>query len=243
MGRGTEPSVKDPGLALVTGGTGALGRVVAARFLRDGYRVAVTYRSSRGWKSLAEEESQAVARGDLRGFEADVTDESSVREIVARVRGGLRVVAHAAGGYAGGEPIESVSESTVRRMMDLNLVSAFWVAKHAIPPLRESGRGRLLFVSSRGAWTHDPGAGAYAAAKLGLHALVGTLARELRGSGITANAILPSIMDTDANRAAMPGARPETWVAPESVAALLSYLASDDASAVSGALIPIYGGA
>ena len=129
----------------------------------------------------------------------------------------------------------------MRTMIDLNLVSAFWAAKHVIPHAKKTGSGRLLFVSSRGAIEYYPGAAAYAAAKIGLHGLVGTLAKELRADGVTANAILPSVIDTAANRAAMPKSRFDDLVRPDEVAALLAFLASEAASAVSGALIPIYG--
>jgi NAD(P)-dependent dehydrogenase (short-subunit alcohol dehydrogenase family) len=155
--------------------------------------------------------------------------------------GGLRVLAHVAGGYVGGAPVENVEAKTVRLMLDLNLASAFWAAKHVIPHAKASGRGRLLFISSRGAVEASAGASAYAASKAGLNALVLTLAKEVGVFGITANAVMPSIIDTPQNRAAMPGAKFDTWVRPEQVAGLLAFLASDAAAATSGALIPIHG--
>ncbi|MEK7316188.1 MAG: SDR family oxidoreductase, partial [Candidatus Eisenbacteria bacterium] len=124
---------------------------------------------------------------------------------------------------------------------DTNLVSAFWAAKHVIPHAKRRARGRLLFISSRGALESYPGAAAYAAAKLGLHALVETLAKELKHEGVTANAVLPSLIDTAANRASMPDGKFDNWVKPEAVAQLLLFLASEAAAATSGALIPIYG--
>jgi NAD(P)-dependent dehydrogenase (short-subunit alcohol dehydrogenase family) len=232
--------------ALITGGTGAVGQSVTDRFLRDGYRVAVTYRVPPEWDALAGSHAEAVASGALLGIATDVTDHDSMQAAVAqcvRAFGGLRVLVHLAGGYAGGSHVEALDAKTVRGMIELNLVSAFWAAKHAVAAIRAGGEGRLLFVSSRGAVETYPGAAPYAAAKLGLHALVGTLAKELKGSGITANAILPSVIDTAANRASMPDADPRTWVRPEDVAALLSFLASEAAATTSGALVPIYGSA
>jgi NAD(P)-dependent dehydrogenase (short-subunit alcohol dehydrogenase family) len=232
------------GAAFITGGTGALGRAVVARFLADGLSVAVTYQHEQEWRELAAAEAAASGSGSLRGIRADVTDEESLRAAVADAAaafGGLRVLAHLAGGYAGGTTVERMEASTIRHMIDLNLVSAFLAAKHVIPHAKQSGSGRLCFVSSRGAVECYPGAAAYAAAKLGLHALVVTLSKELKESGVTANAILPSVIDTAANRASMPRADHGAWVPPASVAALLSYLASAGAGAVSGALIPIYG--
>lgn len=230
--------------AFVTGGTGALGRAVVHRFLHDGHSVAVTYRSPKEWDELRVASSRAAEEGRLLGISADVTDHDAVRaavDLAASAFGGLRVLAHVAGGYAGGAPVESVEAKTVRLMLDLNLASAFWAAKHVIPHAKVSGRGRLLFISSRGAVEAYAGAAAYAASKAGLHALVATLAKEVREFGITANAVLPSVIDTPQNRAGMPGAKFDTWVKPAEVAALLAFLASDEAAATSGALIPIHG--
>lgn len=232
------------GSAFVTGGTGALGRAVTGRFLSDGYRVAVTYRAENEWEALRREYEPATQTGSLLGVRADVTQAGSVSEAIgsaAQQFDDLRVLIHLAGGYRGGERVESAAEDTVRGMIELNLISAFWSAKHAIPHLKRATDGRLLFVSSRGAVECYPGASAYAAAKLGLHALVQTLAKELKRDGVTANAILPSVIDTPANRAAMPDADFSAWVTPDAVAGLLAYLASREAGSTSGALVPIYG--
>ena len=230
--------------AFVTGGTGALGRAVARRFLDDGYAVAVTYRNAKEWEEVRGMSAREADAGRLLGIAADVTDPDSTGAAVAQAAkafGGLRVLAHVAGGYAGGTPVEAVEAKAVRHMLDLNLLSAFWAAKHVIPHAKASGRGRLLFISSRGAVEASAGAAAYAAAKAGLHALVATLAKEVGASGVTANAVLPSVIDTPQNRASMPGAKFDTWVEPAKIAALLAFLASDAAATTSGALIPIYG--
>jgi NAD(P)-dependent dehydrogenase (short-subunit alcohol dehydrogenase family) len=230
--------------ALITGGTGSIGQAVAARFLTDGYGVAVTYRTPAEWDRLRAEHAEAAGSGRLVGVTADVTDHDSMERAVraaAEALGGLRVVAHVAGGYEGGTPVEGVTEKSVRGMLELNLLSAFWAAKHSLPFLKESGSGRLIFISSRGAVVTSSGAAPYAAAKLGLHALVATLAQELRDSRVTANAVLPSMVDTPQNRAAMPRADHDRWVRPEQVAALLAFLGSEASAAVTGALIPING--
>jgi NAD(P)-dependent dehydrogenase (short-subunit alcohol dehydrogenase family) len=230
--------------ALVTGGTGALGRAVVSRFLADGMAVAVTYFSEKEWQDLAAAEADASRSGKLQGFRADLTDEAAVRgavEAAVKSLGGLRVLAHLAGGYAGGVDLEQVDVKTVRQMIDTNLLTAMLAAKHVIPHAKRSGAGRLLFISSRGAIECYPGSGPYAAAKAGLLALAVTLSKELKESGVTANAVLPSVIDTAANRASMPKADHSTWVKPSEIAGLLSYLASRGAQSVSGALIPIYG--
>lgn len=228
----------------VTGGTGELGRTVVARFLADGRRVAVTYRRVEEWRSLSEAHAAEAGAGRLLGIEADLGGEPGTRRAVDQAAAafeGLSVLVHLAGGYAGGSPVSAIEEGTVRRMIESNLVSAFWASKCAIPHLQRSGRGRLVFISSRGAIETYPGASAYAAAKAGLEALVLTLAKELRKDGITANALRPSMIDTPANRAAMPDADPSGWVPRESIAALIAFLASEAAGQISGALIPIYG--
>jgi len=230
--------------AFVTGGTGALGRAVTRRFLGDGYRVAVTYRSKEEWAALEQDHPRHAREGAVIGLECDVAQEESVRRAVAEAVerfGALRVLLHLAGGYRGGQPVESVEERTVRGMIELNLISAFWAAKHVVPHAKRAGAGRLIFVSSRGAVEYYPGASAYAAAKLGLCALVQTLAKELKKSDVTSNAVLPSIIDTPANRASMPDADTSAWVSADQVAGLLAYLASRDAGSISGALVPIYG--
>ena len=230
--------------ALITGGTGALGSVVARTFLAAGYPVAVTYRGASEWEALAASERAAVSGARLLGYQTDVTDEDSVRQTsssAVAAFGRLDVLVHVAGGYAGGTPVEAVEARTVRSMIDTNLVSAFWAAKHVIPHAKRRGRGRLLFISSRGAIETDAGAAAYAAAKMGLHALVETLAKELRHEGVTANAVLPSLIDTVANRSAMPDGEFDHWVKPDAIAQILLFLASEAAAAISGALVPIYG--
>ena len=230
--------------ALITGGTGALGSVVARTFLAAGYSVAVTYRGASEWESLAASEPAALSGARLLGFRTDVTDEDSVRQTSASAVaafGRLDVLVHVAGGYAGGTPVETVEARTVRSMIETNLVSAFWAAKHVIPHAKRHRRGRLLFISSRGAIETYAGSAAYAAAKMGLHALVETLAKELRHEGVTANAVLPSLIDTVANRSAMPDGEFDHWVKPEAIASLLLFLASEAAAAISGALVPIYG--
>lgn len=234
----------DQNAAFVTGGTGSLGRAVVRRFLDDGHAVAVTYRSSKEWDELRLASAGDADGGRLIGIATDVTDHDAMGAAVAQAAtafGGIRVLAHVAGGYAGGAPVEKVEAKAVRLMLDLNLASAFWAAKHVIPHAKASGRGRLLFISSRGAVEVSAGASAYAASKAGLNALVLTLAKEVGAFGITANAVLPSIIDTPQNRAAMPGAKFDTWVRPEQVAGILAFLASDAAAATSGALIPIHG--
>src|SRR5258705_3008430 len=126
----------DADAAFVTGGTGALGGAVTRRFLREGYRVAVRYRSKEEWTALEKEHAGHAREGALIGLECDVTQEEPVRRAVAAAAerfGALRALVHLAGGYRGGQPVESIEERTVRGMIELNLISAFWAVKHVIP--------------------------------------------------------------------------------------------------------------
>ena len=145
------------------------------------------------------------------------------------------------GGYAGGRLVQETDDATWRRMLDLNLNSTFYLARAAMPRLIESQSGRIIAVSSRAAVDAPARSSAYTVSKAGVLALIRTIAAEGKAHGVTANAVLPGTIDTEANRAAMPGADFSKWVKPESIANLLLWLASEASGDVSGALIPIYG--
>jgi len=145
------------------------------------------------------------------------------------------------GGFAGGQTVAATDDATWQRMLDMNLNSAFYAMRAALPALLAAGRGRIVAVGSKTAIEPVATLSAYGVSKAGLVALVRTLALELKGTGITANAVLPSVIDTPANRAADPGADFSKWVAPESIAKLILWLASDATADVNGAVIPILG--
>ena len=153
---------------------------------------------------------------------------------VARLIGTQSV--RAAGGAAQDTPLD-----TWDRMMDLNARAAFSLFRAALPPMLAQRRGRLIAIGSRAGVTMPAGLSAYAASKAALHALVQVIAAENVHTGVTANVVLPSTIDTAANRAAMPAANPALWVSPQSIAGLLVWLASDASQDVNGALLPIYG--
>jgi NAD(P)-dependent dehydrogenase (short-subunit alcohol dehydrogenase family) len=137
--------------------------------------------------------------------------------------------------------VAQLPEATWDHMMNLNLKSAFLCCKHVVPVMQRRGGGRIVTVSSRAATKVFPGISAYAAAKAGLLAFSETLASEVLKDNITVNAILPSVIDTPANRKAMPGADYSAWVKPEEIARVLLFLASDASREISGAAIPVYG--
>jgi NAD(P)-dependent dehydrogenase (short-subunit alcohol dehydrogenase family) len=220
---------------LITGASGGLGGAVVKAFLDAGASVAGT---ARQWKE------GAAPAGEFLAIGADLTREDDAARAVAEARawrGRLDAVVHLMGGFAMDGNVEQTQIATWDRMMSVNLRAAFLVFRAALPALVESGAGRVIAVGARAGETPGAGMSAYAASKAGLHALVKVIAAENRRTGVTANAVLPSTIDTAANRAATPGADFARWVAPESIAALLVWLASEASRDVNGALMPIYG--
>ncbi len=229
---------------LITGGTGALGGAVTRRFLEDGHRVAAT------WVKEAELVPLRERLGDLaEGLtlaRADVTDPAAVASLVDDVAGQLgpvEVLVHLVGAYAGSEPVHDHSIETWQRMLDLNLRSAFVCCRAVLPSMRERDWGRVVLVSSRTARSGRAGQAAYAVAKAGVGVLAETIAEEGVGTGVTANAVAPSALDTPANRAAMPNADPSRWVPPADAAAAIAFLASEAAGQLRGGWLPVFGSA
>jgi NAD(P)-dependent dehydrogenase (short-subunit alcohol dehydrogenase family) len=223
---------------LVTGGTGALGRQVTAFFVAEGGHVHAT------WIDRAEVED---ARRDLGArldgvvlHECDVTSEADVGdafEAVERASGPVTVLANVVGGYAGA-PIEATDVPLWRKMIDLNATSAFICCRAAIPRMKEQRWGRIINVAAVPVFTGAGGnMSAYSAAKAAVWSLTHSLAAELRGSGVTCNAVVPTTIDTPANRRAMPGADRASWITPADIAAVMGFLASDAAAVVTGSAL------
>jgi NAD(P)-dependent dehydrogenase (short-subunit alcohol dehydrogenase family) len=225
---------------LVAGGTGGLGRAVSLAFLAEGARVVVTHRKPEEFDALR---ADAGARASsLDGRRVDVTDPAAVRAAVAEIaaaRGGIDVLVNAVGGYAGGQPLWEADEADLERMWSQN-VRAGWVLARAVAPhMLERGRGAIVNVASRSAVEHSAGQGAYAASKAAALAMTDSLAADLKGRGVRVNSVLPSIIDTPANRRAMPKANFASWPKPEEIARVILFLCSDDAALVHGAAIPV----
>jgi len=226
-------------VAIVAGGTGALGQSVVLRFLQDGASVAVPWLVPEEWESLRGRVEKGQL-GRLYGARVDlVTDQSAlaafVTDVLARNKG-LDVLVNTVGGFAGGD-LASTSLADWRRMIDLNLTSAVIGCRAVLPAMRAARRGRIVNVSSRAVVPPAGGFIAYTVAKSAVIALTQALAHEERPHGIAVNAVLPSTMDTPANRRAMPDADRSGWVSTEAVADVIAYLASS--GAVSGACIPV----
>jgi NAD(P)-dependent dehydrogenase (short-subunit alcohol dehydrogenase family) len=230
--------VSAPRTAIVTGGTGALGRAVAKRLLAGGSRVAVSYRRADEWRSL---QADAGAEAPLFGFEADLADASRAADFVARARerlGALDAVALVAGAWAGGKPFHEAPADEWPRMLRANLDTAANVCRAALPLLRERG-GSVVAVGSRAAELGGSGMAAYTVSKVALHALVRVLAHENRAHGVRVNAVLPGTIDTQANRDAIRSADRSGWTSPERIAEVVAFLLSSESNATTGALVPV----
>lgn len=229
-------------IVLVAGGTGGLGSAVSLAFLQQGATVAVTCRKDAELADLRT--AAAASAAQLSGHSTDVTDESAaaalVAELIAR-HGRIDAVVNAIGGYAGGIKLWDLDTKTFDRMLQLNLRSGFVLARAVLPVLLRQGHGSIVNVAAKAAFDHGAGAAAYSASKAAAVALFDSLAADTLGTGVRVNSILPSIIDTAANRRAMPGADFAAWPKPEDLANVILFLSSDAARVIHGASIPVYG--
>jgi NAD(P)-dependent dehydrogenase (short-subunit alcohol dehydrogenase family) len=223
---------------LVTGGTGALGSAVVAAFIEARWRVAVT------WVDPKELE-RVPQRTGLALIEADLFDPEAVERAVGEAAGDrsapLRAVANLVGGYAGGSRVHETPIEEFERQFTVNLRPTFLVTRAAIPRLIDGGGGSVVCVSTRAAVQPFSGAAGYIASKAAVLAFMRAVATEYRHDGVRCNAILPSVIDTPANRAAQPDADHSVWVPPAEIAQVVRFLCSDESAPVSGAEVPVYG--
>ncbi|HEX2912864.1 MAG TPA: SDR family oxidoreductase [Chloroflexia bacterium] len=213
-------------VVVVTGGTGGLGRAVAELFKESGAEVVVPQ------------------RGDKEGtYHLEASNEESVSaffEAVVKQYGRVDALVNVIGGYAAGDPVASLDTAVFDSQLELNLKSAFLLTKYAVQKMTGQG-GKIVHVGSRAAVDKGVNSFAYSVSKLGVLRLVEAVAEETREQNININAVLPSIIDTPANRQAMPKAHHDRWPKPEQIAKVIAFLASDDAELISGAAIPVYG--
>lgn len=217
---------------VVTGGFGVLGEAVARAFRGAGDNVARI-------DFAPQAKSELDGALDIGGV--DLTDAAATQEALSRVvtaHGGIDVLVNVAGGFTW-ETLDGGAIATFSKMHAMNLLTTATITQLALPELKKSAAGRIVNTGAGGAVKASTGMAAYAASKSGVHRLTEALAEELAGSSVTVNAILPSIIDTPTNRADMPDADVSTWVSPEAVAKVIVLLASPDAGAISGALIPV----
>ena len=223
----------------ITGGFGNLGVILGARAAAAGAQVALIGRSAApAARDLPPELSGALLLGRV-----DVASPDAAREAFAAIAqrfGGLDILVNAAGGFRW----QTLADGDLDQwdaLYRMNLKTAVVASKAALPHLRDRGGGRIINIGAASATTAGAGMGAYAAAKAGVARLTESLAAEMKDHGINVNAVLPGIIDTPANRAEMPRADYRRWVAPDALADVILFLASDAARAISGALLPVAG--
>jgi NAD(P)-dependent dehydrogenase (short-subunit alcohol dehydrogenase family) len=226
----------DGRVVLVTGVSGALGSAVAAAFDDAGATVC-------GADVVAPSDDDALVDPDtVEFYETDATDEGSVEATVSSVvddHGRLDALCNIAGTWMGGDPIDETDVETFETLLDVNLKSMFLTSKHAIPHLEET-EGAIVSVSARSSLEGGEGDGPYRASKAGVRLLTETIAEENLGT-VRANAVMPSVIDTPANREMMPDADHDSWVDPAEIADVVAFLCTDAATVTSGAAVPVYG--
>jgi NAD(P)-dependent dehydrogenase (short-subunit alcohol dehydrogenase family) len=212
--------------ALITGATGGLGGAVVERFAAD------------GWDVLGVDRRPGEDRERVRFLEADLFDQGAVERAVAQAGDELQAVVNLVGGFAQGGRVHETPIDEFERQFTLNLRPTYLVTAAAIPRMRS---GTVVCVGTRAALRPFPGAAGYVASKAALLALVRALDTEYRDDGIRVNAVVPSVIDTPANRDSMPDADHDTWVRPEAIADVIHFLSTDASAPISGAEIPVYG--
>ena len=234
-------------VVLVAGGTGGLGRAVSLSFLEPGTQVIVTFQRPGDLDELKQAASAKLVAAEgatLEGHGLDVTNEAAVQRLVDGIverHGRLDCLVNAVGGYAGGVKMWEMESGVLEQQLSLNLRAGFVLARAAARVMVRQGSGVIVNVASKAAVDHAAGASAYAASKAAAVAMIDSLAADLKGTGVRANSILPSIIDTPANRKAMPKANFATWPKPEEIARVILFLCSADAKLISGASVPVYG--
>ncbi len=227
---------------VITGGTGGLGTALVRRLVTQDYRLAVTYllpEEAQQFESEFEVDEKRVmlTRVDCTNAEAVSTYVKGVADQWGNLHGLCALV----GGWAGGRDVEETDDVRFERMLDLNLRSAFYAVRATVPYLKEAGWGRIVLVGSRGAVDFFEAQAAFNIAKAGVAALGQSVATELDGTGVTANVLMPSVIDTPATRRSLPYADYVNWPTPDEIAAVAEFLLSEESGVINGALVPVYG--
>jgi NAD(P)-dependent dehydrogenase (short-subunit alcohol dehydrogenase family) len=227
-------------VVLITGGTGALGKSLTQRFVSSGATTIATYLNDEQIEAL---KGQNTINSEL--IKADVTREEQVVKLISTIVerfGHIDILVNSVGGYLGGKSVTDLEEHEWDLMMNLNLKSAFLISKHVIPVMKSSGHGgKIIHISSKTGLKSEGHDSAYAASKSGLIRLVESISQETKELGINVNCILPSVIDTEANRRAMPKADFSRWVKTDDLTNVVFFLCSQEAKVITGAAIPTYG--
>lgn len=228
-------------VTVIVGGEGPLGREVSKKFLAEGVKVLIGWYAEQEW-----EEAKGLIsayKGQFEDMQVDATKEEQVQKLMQKAKdtfGSLDVLLHMVGMVHIGPMIWETEMATWEKLMDVNLKSAFLCSKHAVRVMLEKKKGRIVFFPARVAQEPQPRFGAYAVSKSGLITLINALREELRGTNITVNGVMPSVMDTFRTRH-MPNPEPDKWVKPSDIADLLCCLCSDECDALSGSILKVFG--
>lgn len=227
---------------VITGGTGGLGTALVRRLMFEDYRLVVTYLLPD--EATRFEDEFDIDEDRLLLLRVDATNAEAVNSLFKNVSdqwGAIHGLCSLVGGWAGGRDVEETDDVRFERMLDLNLRSAFYAVRAAVPYLKEAGWGRIILVGSKSAVDYPTGQAAFNISKAGVVALAKSVAQELDGSGVTANVLMPSVIDTPATRQSLPYADYVNWPTPDEIAAVAHFLLSDDSGVMNGAAIPVYG--
>lgn len=219
-----------------------MGTALVKRLVTKDYRLAVTYLLPAEAQEFESEFD--VEAGNIYLTRVDATNPEAVKSLfqeVAAKWGEIHGLVSLVGGWAGSRDVDETDDVRLERMLDLNLKSAFYAVREAIPYLKESGWGRIILVGSRASIDHPPSQAAYNISKAGVAALGQTVAQELEETEITTNVLMPAVIDTPATRDTFPHADYVSWPTPDEIAAVAEFLLSDDARVMNGALVPVYG--
>jgi len=230
-------------VAVVPGGTGSVGRALIPKLITRGFKVATTYLIPDEATALEEHLDLDEDRLILR--RVDCTDATAVNAFFEEAQsafGEINVMASLVGGWAGGRDVAETSDVRLDRMLDLNLRTA-WNCSRAAIPLMSDDWGRIVLMGSKHALDSPAGQAAYNVAKSGVLALAKSIAVELLDTATTCNALLPSVINTDATRAALPYSDYVNWPQPSEIADVLDFIASRESKVVNGAFLPVWGSA
>jgi NAD(P)-dependent dehydrogenase (short-subunit alcohol dehydrogenase family) len=228
-------------VTVIVGGEGPLGREVSKKFLAEGVKVLIGWYAEQEW-----EEAKGLIsayKGQFAEMQVDATKEEQVKKLMQKAKdtfGSLDVLLHMVGMVHIGPMVWETETATWEKLMDVNLKSAFLCSKHAVRVMLEKKKGRIVFFPARVAQEPQPRFGAYAVSKSGLITLISALREELKGTNITVNGVMPSVMDTFRTRH-MPNPDPDKWVKPSEIAELLCCLCSDECDALSGSILKVFG--
>ena len=222
------------GSVVVTGGAGGLGSAVTQTLLADGWHVVVPYHDERELERVAQHER-------LELVEADLFEPLAAAAVIAHAAGRVDALVNLVGGYEAAGRIHETPIEDFERQFRLNLRPTYLMCHAALPRMLDQGAGSIVCVSTRAVLRPFAGAAGYIASKTAVLAFVDSLAVEYTKDGVRTNAILPSVIDTPANRAGQPDADHSRWVKPDEIAAVIRFLCSDDSAPTSGAHIPVYG--